>query len=90
MSTPSPRTPDERELERLQKKVTEGETSRDRRDALAFKLWQDGMIQKDIAARLDRADRSVGGNGVTHAMIQKVLYRMRAAQEQELLDAART
>lgn len=83
-----PRNPLERELEVQQKAVTHGDIARERRDAAAFQLWQDGMTQKEIAERLDRADRSAGGTGVTHGMTQKALYRMRKAREEELVAAS--
>lgn len=83
--TAPPRTPDERELEHLQQKVAEGEVARARRDALAFKLWSDGMKQADIADRLDRADRRGGGPGMTHSTTQKLIFRHRKKIEDDLL-----
>lgn len=83
-----PRSPLERELEVQQKAVTHGDIARERRDTAAFQLWDQGMTQKEIAERLDRADRAAGGNGVTHGQVQKALFRMRKAHEAELLAAA--
>jgi hypothetical protein len=83
-----PRSPLERELEVQQKRVTEGDRARERRDAAAFDLWTEGLTQKDIAERLDRADRAAGGEGVTHGQVQKLLYRMRRAREEELVAAS--
>ena len=80
-----PRTPEERELEKLQRKVAEGEVARKRRDALAFALWQDGMKQAEIADRLDRADKAGGGEGMSSATTQKLIFRYRKAREAELL-----
>lgn len=88
MSPRSPITVKERELERLQAAVTKGEASRVLRDELAFELWQDGMTQKEIAERLDRADRRHGGTGITHGTTQKSLFRMRRQREQELIEKA--
>jgi transposase len=89
MPAPAPSNPVERELEVQQAKVTAGEIARKRRDAIAFQLWQDGMTQKEVAERLDRADRAAGGEGITHGTCQKMLFRMRKAREQELIEAAR-
>ncbi|MCJ7725650.1 MAG: hypothetical protein MUP76_04595 [Acidimicrobiia bacterium] len=88
MPTARPRTPNETELERLQAKVTEGERARERLTELAFTMWQDGYTQKDIAERLDRADRRAGGDGITHGTAQKMLYRTKKAKEPELLAEA--
>jgi hypothetical protein len=85
MFTPPPNTKSERELEHLQKKMTEAELvrqrSRERRDALALEMWAAGMNQNELAARLDRADRAAGGNGVEPGAVQKTLFRLRKKQE---------
>lgn len=87
MSTPPPTTKDERELEHLQKKMTEAELvrkrSRQRRDALALEMWAAGMNQSELAARLDRADRAAGGTGVEPGAVQKTLFRLRKKQESQ-------
>jgi transposase len=83
-----PRNPLERELESKQKAVTLGELASQRRDDVAFQLWTGGMTQKEIAERLDRADRAAGGAGVSHGMVQKSLYRMRKVREAELVAAS--
>ena len=88
MTIARPMNPDERELERCQELATKGEQARQRRDEIAFRLWQEGMTQKEIAERLDRADRRHGGNGISHGTTQKALFRMRKAREQELLEHA--
>jgi transposase len=85
----APRNPVERELEVQQAKVTAGEIARQRRDAIAFELWQGGMTQKEVAERLDRADRAAGGSGISHGTCQKMLFRMRKAIEDELIESAR-
>lgn len=87
MTTPAPaRTPRERELERLQVKATKGALQQARaralRDQLAFRLWREGMAQDEIAARLDRADRSAGGDGVAVTAVQKTLFRYRKRLEE--------
>lgn len=77
----SPHTPDERELEHLQALVTKGERARVRRDELALALYATKRYsQDDLAARLDRADRRAGGDGVSVSAVQKVLYRLRKAR----------
>lgn len=83
MSVPPPKNANQRNLEVLQKKVAEGEVARERRDRLAFSMWQAGMTQNEIAQRLDRADRSGGGSGVTASTAQKLLYRIRKRSEAE-------
>ena len=68
MTIPAPRTPDERELETLQGKVTEGDKARQRLTELACNMWLSGSYtQQDIAERLDRADRRHGGDGLRDA-----------------------
>lgn len=85
MNTPPPITQKERELETLQKKMTEADLirrrSRQRRDALALEMWTEGMNQNELAARLDRADRAAGGNGVEAGAVQKTLFRLRKKKE---------
>jgi len=81
--------PAERELERYQEAVTKGDIARARRDEAAFLLWtQHDMTQKEIAERLDRADRRHGGGGISHGTTQKMLFRIRKSKEAALLEAA--
>lgn len=75
-------------LESLQAAVTEGDTATAERNELAFLMWRRGMTQREIAEILDRVDRRCGGDGVTHAMIAKMIARMRAQREEEMLAAA--
>lgn len=78
----APHTPDERELEHLQALVKKGERARIRRDELALAMYATKRYsQDDIAARLDRADRRAGGDGVSTSAVQKILYRLRKARE---------
>lgn len=72
-----PRTPDERELERTQRLVTQGLLADDRRRKLIVKLHQEGMSQVEITARLDRASRSSGGDGVGEDSVNKLVARSR-------------
>ena len=84
-----PTTPaDIRRLQELQADVTRGELAVVERNELAFRLWREGMTQREIAEVLDHVDRDHGGEGITHAMTSKTLARMRAARETDLLAAA--
>lgn len=83
MTAPA-RTPEERELEKLQKKVTEGDIARKRLEAAAFRMWTEhGMTQREVHARLDRADRSAGGEGLRLDRVEKMLARRRRRDEAE-------
>jgi glutaminase len=75
-------------LETLQAAVTHGEAATAERNELAFDMWRSGMTQREIAEVLDRVDRQCGGDGVTHAMIAKMIARMRATRETEMLASA--
>lgn len=77
-----------RHLKELQVKVSEGDAATVDRNEAAFQLWLDGMTQREIAEHLDRVDRDCGGDGVTHAMVAKMIARMRAAREADMLTAA--
>lgn len=74
---PPASTKNERRLETLGRKAAEGVEFARQRDELALAMWQDGMSIPEIAARLDRADKRGGGEGVTHHAVQKRLYRLR-------------
>jgi hypothetical protein len=88
MPVPAPHSPEERQLEQLQAKVTEGEIARARLMDLAFELWKGGMKQREIAARLNRADTRAGGEGITVDATQKMLSRLRRSREETLLSQA--
>lgn len=68
---PPPRNPLERELERVQIKVTQGEQAERHRRELIAKLYQAGMSQVEIAARLTRAAKRAGGDEVGEDAVQK-------------------
>lgn len=85
---PAVLTNDVRRLETLQATVTEGALATIERNELAFSLWRNGMTQREIAETLDRVDRRSGGEGVTHAMVAKMIARMRVVREPEMLAAA--
>ena len=70
---------EERELERMQRLVTQGQLADRRRKELIYKLHQDGLTQVEIAARLDRASRAVGGDGVGEDAVNKLISRARRA-----------
>ena len=76
MKVRAPRTPVERELERLQIDVTRGELARPARDALIFGLWRQGVPQVEIARRLTRASLRAGGEAVSRNSVQKACSRM--------------
>lgn len=79
-----PKTPDERNLERIQTRLTTAQQLVERltaeRDRLALSLWLTRNVpQSDIAERLDRAARRAGGEGISYAATQKRLWRAREA-----------
>lgn len=77
-----------RRLESLQAAVTEGDAATTERNELAFDVWRSGMTQREIAEVLDRVDRRCGGTGVTQAMVAKMISRMRATREHDLMTEA--
>lgn len=70
---------EERELERMQRLVTQGQLADTRRKELILKLHEQGMTQVEITARLDRAARSAGGDGVGEDAVNKLIARQRRA-----------
>jgi transposase len=64
-------------LERTQRTVTQGLLADERRKTLIVKLHRQGMSQVEIAARLDRASRAVGGEGVGEDAVNKLVARAR-------------
>jgi hypothetical protein len=74
---PPPRSQSERELERTQRTVTAGLMADERRKSLILELHRGGMSQVEITARLDRASRSAGGEGVTEDSVNKIVARSR-------------
>jgi transposase len=78
---PPARTPLERELERIQIRVTQGELAERRRRELIAQLYESGMSQVEIAARLTRAARRAGGEDVGEDAVQKNYrkWRMKGA-----------
>lgn len=74
---PPPRTTAERELERLQRTVTQGQLADERRRQLIYELYSGGMTQVEIAARLSRASRAAGGPTIGLDAVQKLVKRIR-------------
>jgi hypothetical protein len=80
-SIPPARTPLERELERIQIRVTQGELAELHRRELIARLYEQGMTQVEIAARLTRAAKRAGGKAVGEDAVQKNVrkWRMKGA-----------
>lgn len=74
---PPPRTQPERDLERAQSKVTEGAFATVARRKLIISLYEDGMSMPELAARLTRASKRVGGPEVSLASVEHVIRRSR-------------
>lgn len=74
---PPARSQEERELERVQRLVTQGQLADDRRRKLIVSLHAGGMTQVEIAARLSRASLAVGGEPVGEDAVNKLVKRMR-------------
>ena len=80
-SPPPARTQVERELERLQRTVTQGLLADEKRKRLVLALYRDGMSQVEIAARLTRGARSAGGEPVGEDAVNKLVSRYRRRKE---------
>lgn len=74
---PPARSPLERELERIQISVTKGEQAERRRRELIAELYESGMTQVEIAARLTRAAQRAGGDAVGEDAVQKQYKKWR-------------
>ena len=74
---PAARSQPERELERLQRLVTQGILADERRRRLIVELHQGGMTQVELAARLSRASRAAGGSPVGEDAVNKLVKRWR-------------
>ena len=77
MSVPRAATDMERQLEAAQKAFVRGLQADAERKAALQQLYDDGMTQKELAARMTRASLAVGGPEVTANMVYKLLKRMR-------------
>jgi transposase len=75
--TPRPTTDLERELERVQRQMTMGQLAEIRRRELIVHLHGEGMSQVELAARLSRASRQAGGNGVKVSAVEHLVRRWR-------------
>lgn len=76
---PPPRNPSERGLEQAQVKVIEGARATIERRRLILELYEAGMTQPEIAARLTRASQRVKGPVVTVAAIEHIIRRSRGS-----------
>lgn len=76
-SPPPPRSQVERELERTQRLVTQGTLADVSRRKAIIALYRDGMSQVEIAARLTRAAKAAGGEGVGEDAVNKLIARSR-------------
>lgn len=68
---------EERELERMQRIVTQGQLADQRRKELIVRLHEQGMTQVELTSRLDRASRAAGGEGVGEDAVNKLIKRWR-------------
>lgn len=67
----------EEELEAVQRQVTLGQLAEIRRRELVVHLHTEGMSQVELAARLSRASRQAGGNGVKVSAVEHLVRRWR-------------
>lgn len=67
----------EQELEAVQRQVTLGQLAEIRRRELVVHLHTEGMSQVELAARLSRASRQAGGNGVKVSAVEHLVRRWR-------------
>jgi len=71
----------ERELEKVQKKISEGEIAQRRRKELIAHLYrEEGMTQVEIAERLTRASVAVGGRPIGDDAVWKIVKQMRSVR----------
>jgi hypothetical protein len=79
--TARPRSFAERELEKVQRKVTEGQIAeRRRRELIVYLHREEHMSQVEIAARLTRAATAVGGQPVGDDAVWKIVKAARSAR----------
>jgi hypothetical protein len=78
---PSPRSFAQRELEKVQRKITEGQTAERRRRELVVHLHrEEGMSQVDIAGLLTRASVAAGGRPIGDDAIFKIIKQARSTK----------
>ena len=76
---PPARTAAQRDLERTQRKITEGQLAEQRRRELIVHLHRvEHMSQVEIAARLTRASTAVGGQPVGDDAVFKIVKAARS------------
>jgi len=79
--TPRARSMAERQLEREQRKVTEGQIAdRRRRELIVYLHRTEGLSQVEIAARLTRASVAAGGAPVGDDAVFKIIKAARSAR----------
>jgi len=76
-TVPPARTAAERDLERAQAKVIAGAFATVERRRLIVGLYDSGMTQPEIAARLSRASQRAGGPEVSIAAVEHIIRRAR-------------
>ena len=74
-------TEDERTLDKLTRRVVQGEAAFDERRAVIMRLWEGGMTQRELAERMTRASRIVGGPEISENAVFKLIRREKAKQE---------
>jgi hypothetical protein len=74
---PPPSSAAELALEDNQRRVTLGNKADVERKALILELYEGGMSQREIAARLTRASLAAGGLEITENSVFKLLSKMR-------------
>jgi hypothetical protein len=77
---PRARTFAQRELEKVQRKVTEGRVAERRRRELIVQLYhQEGLSQVEIAALLTKASVAAGGQPIGDDSIWKIIKAARTS-----------
>lgn len=79
--TPRPRNADEVQLEEAQRAIVLGIQAEARKRELLLRLWQKGMTQAELAARLTRASKAAGGGEITTNSVFKVIMKHRRRLE---------
>ena len=78
---PPPRTFAQRELEKVQRKVTEGQRAeKRRRELIVFLHREENMSQVEIAARLSRAAVAAGGQAIGDDAVWKIVKQARSTR----------
>lgn len=78
-----PRNPIERELEKVQRKISAALVLEERRRELIVQLHRQGMSQVEIAARLSRAAMAEGCSPITDDHVFKIIRAHRMSRHGE-------